>query len=622
MSWRRYTHRVELGLSCLMGLKHQHQRFGTRWIVQCMLIFSTLCALPNHSLATERVFVGPYDNETIEQRDQRMSWWREARFGLFIHWGVYAVPAGTHEGRAIENIGEWIMHYGKIPVVEYKKYAADFNPTQYDPEAWVLMAKDAGMKYIVITAKHHDGFALFDTDVSDWNIVKATPYGKDVLKPLAEAARKHGIKLGFYYSQAQDWVHPGGSTWEGRWDQAQKGDMDRYLQQIAVPQIKELFTNYGEISVIWWDTPIDMTPERARLFDGVVDLQPGVITNNRLIYGFNGGYGFRGDFRTPEQHIPATGLDYDWEACQTMNTTWGYKSYDNEWKSSETLIRNLVDIASKGGNYLLNVGPMANGEIPPESLTRLKDVGSWMKVNSSSIYGTTASPFVRLPWGRATKKQYPNATELFLHIFDWPTDGQLAVDGLHSEVIGAYFLADYQYQISVTKSAKGWVLNLPDEPLDNVNTVVVLKIKGALDVERLLPTQTSDGMLSLKLTDVAIHNPSYGGELVLGRDSYDNRILTEWTDSRSHVDWLFDVKMPGQFDVYADVSVKSTTSFVLTVAGESSSVTIEPTGHEGFERRLISRVVLPLGETGLSLQPSDQLWSPIQLRSIKLEPVQ
>ena len=189
-----------------------------------------------------------------------------------------------HQGQAIENIGEWIMHYGKIPVVEYKKYAADFNPTQYDPEAWVLMAKDAGMKYIVITAKHHDGFALFDTEVSDWNIVEATPYGKDILKPLAAAARKHGIKLGFYYSQAQDWVHPGGSTWEGRWDPAQEGDMDRYLQQIAVPQIKELFTNYGEISVLWWDTPIDMTPERARLFDDVVDLQPGIIMNNRLIY--------------------------------------------------------------------------------------------------------------------------------------------------------------------------------------------------------------------------------------------------------------------------------------------------------------------------------------------------
>ena len=605
-----------------MRLKHQHRSSGTRWILQCMLIFSMLCALPSDCLASERFYEGPYDEETSSQRDQRMSWWREARFGLFIHWGIYAVPAGTHQGQPIENIGEWIMHYGKVPVVEYKKYAADFNPIQYDPEAWVLMAKDAGMRYIVITAKHHDGFALFDTEVSDWNIVKATPYGKDVLKPLAAAAQKHGIKLGFYYSQAQDWAHPGGATWEGRWDPAQEGDMDRYLEQIALPQIEELFTNYGEISIIWWDTPIDMTPARARLFDDVFDLQPGVITNNRLIYGLDGAYGFRGDFRTPEQHIPATGLDYDWEACQTMNTTWGYKSYDNEWKSSKRLIRNLVDIASKGGNYLLNVGPMANGAIPTESLTRLQDVGAWMRVNSSSIYGTTASPFLRLPWGRATKKEYPNATELFLHIFDWPKDGQLVVDGLRSEVLGAYFLADYQHKVPLTKSARGWVLSLPDEPLDQVNTVLVLKIKGPLDVERLLPTQNADGMLALELTDVAIHNPSYGGELILRRDSNDNRVLTEWTDSRSHIDWLFDVKIPGQFDVYADVSVESASSFVLTVAGQSSLVTVEATDNERFENRLISSVVLPAGESVLSLKPSDQLWSPVKLRSIKLKPVQ
>ena len=298
----------------------------------------------------------------------------------------------------------------------------------------------------------------------------------------------------------------------------------------------------------------------------------------------------------------------------------GYKSYDNDWKSSDRLIRNLVDITSKGGNYLLNVGPMANGEIPPESLTRLKDVGAWMRVNSASIYGTTASPFVRLPWGRATKKEYPNATELFLHIFDWPEDGRLAVDGLRSEVTGAYFLADYQHQIPVTKSAKGWILTLPGEPLDRVDTVLVLKIRGPLNVERLLPTQTSDEMLALKLADVAIHNPSYGGELILGRDSEENKVLTEWTDFRSYVDWLFDVKMPGQFDVYADVSVKNTTSFVLTVGGERSLVTVEPTDHERFESRLIARVGLPAGEGVLSLQPSDQLWNPIELRSIKLKP--
>ena len=604
-----------------MEMKLKNGKLKARRILRCTFIFTLLFALTKHGLATEETFRMPYDDEIITERDERMSWWRNARFGLFIHWGIYAVPAGVHEGQAIENIGEWIMHYGQIPVVDYKKYAADFNPTEYDPEAWVLMAKDAGMKYIVITAKHHDGFALFDTAVSDWNIVKATPYARDILKPLAAAARKHGIKLGFYYSQAQDWIHPGGSTWEGRWDPAQEGDMDQYLQQIAVPQVRELMTNYGEISVLWWDTPIDMTPARARLFDGLVDLQPGIIVNNRLLYGFDGAYGYGGDFRTPEQHIPATGLDYDWEACQTMNTTWGYKSYDNEWKSSEKLIRNLVDIASKGGNYLLNVGPMANGAIPQESVTRLRDVGDWMKINASSIYGTTASPFVRLPWGRATKKEYANATELFLHVFDWPEDGQLFIDGLRSEVSGAYFLADYQHQIPVTKTITGWTLELPNEPLDDVNTVVVLKIKGALEVERLLPTQSSEGILALNLSDVAIHNPSYGGELTVAEGSNMASVLTGWTDKRSYVDWLFDIKIPGVFDVYADVSAESPASLVLTVAGELSLVSVMPTDDDNYESQLISRVTLSSGENKLRLQPSEHLWSPVELRSIKLKPV-
>ena len=567
--------------------------------------------------AAEVTFKGPYDDETVQQRDARMAWWREARFGLFIHWGVYAVPAGTHKGEQIENIGEWIMHYGQIPVAEYQQYAKQFNPVKYDPEAWVRMAKDAGMKYIVITAKHHDGFALFDTAASDWNIVEATPYGKDVLKPLAEAARKHGIKLGFYYSQAQDWIHPGGAFWDGHgWDPAQEGSMDDYLRDIAVPQVRELFTNYGEVSILWWDTPIDMTPERAAMFDGLVDLQPGIIVNNRLLYGVDG------DLRTPEQHIPATGLDYDWEACQTMNTTWGYKSYDDEWKSSEQLIRNLVDSASKGGNYLLNVGPMANGEIPQASIERLKDVGEWMRVNSSSIHGTTASPFVRLKWGRATKKEYLNATDLFLHVFDWPKDGLLRVDGLHSEVSGAYFMADFQQQIPIDKTPAGVVLQLPDKPLDEVDTVIVLKITGKLDVERILPGQDGDGVLVLAMSDVNIHNPGYGGKVELRQDGNSASYLDGWTDFRSRVDWLVRIDKPGTFDVYAEVIAEEPAGFLLIANDGQKPLTVKPTGGlQTFQTQHIGQLTLPEGESAIRIHPQESLWNPIMLRSVTLKPV-
>ena len=567
------------------------------------------------SLAT---YKGPYEDETAEQRDARMAWWRDARFGLFIHWGVYSVPAGTHNGEKIENIGEWIMHYGKIPVSEYQQYAKEFNPVDYDPEAWVLMAKDAGMKYIVITAKHHDGFALFETAASDWNIVEATPYGKDLLKPLAEAARKHDIKLGFYYSQAQDWVHPGGSFWDGYgWDPAQNGSMDEYLRDIAVPQVKELFTNYGEISILWWDTPIDMTPARAAMFDGLVELQPGIIVNNRLLYGHDG------DLRTPEQNVPPTGLDYDWEACMTMNTTWGYKSYDDDWKSSGQLIRNLVDSASKGGNYLLNVGPMANGEIPQPSIERLKDVGEWMRVNSSSIYGTTASPFIRLTWGRATKKEYPNATELYLHVFDWPEDGLLRVDGLRSDVSGAYFMADFQQQIQVDKTQEGVVLYLPEQPLDEIDTVIVLKINGKLEVERILPSQNEEGALVLSMDDANIHNPGYGGRLELRQNDNSASYLDGWTDYSSHVDWLVRIDNPGTFEVYAEVVAEQSTGFLLMANDVQKPLIVKSTGGlQTFQTQYIGQLTLPKGESAIRINPQMSLWNPIMLRSVTLKPME
>src|SRR4030042_2170286 len=338
-------------------------------------------------------------------KDERRQWWREARLGMFIHWGVYAVPAGTWDGRQIGGIGEWIMNRGKIPVADYQRIASDFNPVKYDPDAWVRMAKDAGMKYIVITSKHHDGFALFETRASKWNVVDHTAYGKDLLIPLAEACKKHGIRLGFYYSQAQDWNNPGGSAarrptkegWanpdsviidaytkenNGHWDPAQeKRTFAEYIDAVSVPQVRELLTNYGELAVLWWDTPTNMTDEAATKLQSLLSLQPAIVTNDRLKRP-----NFPGHHKTPEQRIPnLADLDgTDWETCMTMNGTWGYKSYDHNYKTPQTLIRNLLDIASKGGNFLLNVGPTAEGEFPPESVEILKKIGQWMKIGRAS----------------------------------------------------------------------------------------------------------------------------------------------------------------------------------------------------------------------------------------------
>ena len=440
-------------------------------------------------------------------KDDRMEWWREARLGMFIHWGVYAVPAGTYKGQKINRIGEWIMNRGKIPVAEYQAFAKEFNPVKYDPDAWVKIAKDAGMKYIVITAKHHDGFALFDSKASKWDIADATPYKKDLLKPLAEACRKYGIKLGFYYSHAQDWNNPGGAAarkvtsegWanpdsatidayteahSGHWDPAQTTKtMSQYIDEVAVPQVKELLSNYGDVAVLWWDTPTGMTDEYAEKLNALLKMQPNIITNDRLKRP-----NYPGDYKTPEQRIPnLSELDgKDWETCMTMNETWGYKSYANNWKSLETLVRNTVDIASKGGNYLLNVGPKADGTFPQESIDLLKGMGTWMKTNGESIYGTKASPFGLFTWGRCTKKENGKNTTLYFSVFEWPKDGKLTIPGLKNEVVSAKLLANGT-ALKTTGNEEGLVIDVPEKAIDAIATVIKVEVKGTVDAVSAKP---------------------------------------------------------------------------------------------------------------------------------------
>lgn len=554
----------------------------------------------------------PYANETTEQRDARMKWFREARFGMFIHWGVYAVPAGTYNGKEIGGIGEWIMNMGKIPMAEYQAYAKDFNPVKYNADEWVRLAKEAGMKYIVITSKHHDGFALFDSQVNDWDIAGATPYKKDLLKPLADACRKHGLKLGFYYSQAQDWNN-GGSASRGKWDPAQEHSMDEYIEKVAVPQVREILTGYGKgvPAILWWDTPTDMNKERADKLISLLKLQPGIIHNNRL------GGGYKGDTETPEQYIPATGYPgRDWETCMTLNDTWGFKSYDHNWKSTETLVRNLVDIASKGGNYLLNVGPTKEGEIPAPSIERLKEVGAWMQVNGKAIYGTTATPFKRLPWGRCTTKVSGSETTLYLHVFNWPADGKLVVPGLKNTVKSARLLAGGK-KMKTSSTADGVVIEVPATAPDKISSTVVLKIKGAPEIAVTPITQESDGSVRLMASEADLH----GGLQYESGHGKDN--IGYWGNAADTVSWTFKVDRPGQFKVTADIAALESAKFEIIVGDQKRSGTSPATkDYTKFKRtNLTGTLDLPTGKVTLIVTPVAEGWQAMNLRSLSLQPV-
>ncbi len=448
----------------------------------CLPAVSHLEAAPAEPLSgiTQTLSPNPYVNETAAERDARMAWWRDAKFGMFIHWGVYSVPAGYYKGVKIPGYGEWIMHKAKIPVADYKSFASKFNPTHYNPESWVELAKNAGMKYMVITAKHHDGFAMFDSAASKWDVVDATPYGKDLIAPLGTVCRANGLKFGLYYSQAQDWVHGGSTDWKQKggqapWDPAQTEiTMDHYIDTIAVPQMNELMTKYGSIAALWWDTPTDMNKERADKLIATLKAQPGIIHNNRL------GGDYQGDFKTPEQTIPATGLDYDWESCMTINKTWGFISDDAEWKSTKTLVRNLVDIVSKGGNYLLNVGPDSSGMIPPLCVERLQEVGAWMSVNQASIHGTVATPCA-VDWnGRVTMhKKADGNTTLYLHVFDWKAGEKLYLP-VGNTVTSCYLLADNKRKLTTQFGPNSGIqVTLEGTAPDAIDSVIVLELTGA-----------------------------------------------------------------------------------------------------------------------------------------------
>ncbi|MCX6134257.1 MAG: alpha-L-fucosidase [Ignavibacteriales bacterium] len=431
-----------------------------------------------------------YLQETKAQREARMQWWSEARFGMFIHWGLYSIPAGEWKGST--NHAEWIRTTAQIPLTEYDKFVGQFNPVKFNAVEWVRMAKNAGMKYITITSKHHDGFCLFDSKYTEFDVM-STPFKRDIMKELADACHKEGIKICWYHS-IMDWHHPDylpRREWEK--DRSAAGaEFDRYFQHLK-NQLKELLTNYGEIGVLWFDGEWESTWNTkygTELYNYVRSLQPNIIINNRVGAGRSGMEGFTkagefaGDFGTPEQEIPATGLSgVSWETCMTMNDNWGFNKHDDRWKSTDDLVQKLADIASKGGNFLLNIGPTSEGVFPQPAIDRLGQLGDWMKVNGEAIYETKASPFKNLEWGRCTQKTIDGGVRLYLHVFKWPASGKLVVPGILNEPKIAYLLADRERQhLLVRRQEDAIVINVPGKAPDPINSVIVLDVRGNIDV--------------------------------------------------------------------------------------------------------------------------------------------
>lgn len=431
-----------------------------------------LCAIVTTTFTANARAAGtshvPY-GETAAQHQRIMKWWHQAKFGLFIHWGIYAVPGH----------GEWYMNNGRIPRDQYAQYAKQFDPVKFNADEWVKLAHDAGMRYLVITSKHHDGFCMFNTAATKYNVVDDTPWHKDPLKALSAACRKYGVHFGVYYS-IMDWhspdqeaSHPSDTRPIYNPTHFKPGKEQAYIQYMET-QLKELITQYHP-QVIWFDGGWMhgwTNDDGKEIVTFIHKLDPDMIINDRIGHSRQ-----LGDYRTPEQHIPAKGLNYDWETCMTIaNGPWGYSKYCHSFKSAPSLIQRLATIASEGGNYLLNVGPKPDGTIPKPEADRLRAMGAWLKVNGDSIYGTTGCPLsAKVKWGVISQRKATDHTTFYLHVFHWPANGQLVLPAVPGKVTRAYLLASPQKTLAVEQAQGKLTITVPAKAIDPADTVVAVE---------------------------------------------------------------------------------------------------------------------------------------------------
>jgi alpha-L-fucosidase len=510
--------------------------------------------------------------DSMKTHDERIEWWREARFGMFVHWGVYSSLGNEYKGRKGGGYAEHIQRVLKIPIPEYRaEVAGHFNPTNFNADEWIRTARDAGMGYFIITSKHHDGFAMWPTKVNDYNVMDATPWHHDPMADLRAACKKYGVKFGFYYSHAFDWGNsnapgndwdynnPGGDKLIGgkNWWETKPEFMAsarKYVDEKAIPQIRELIKNYDP-DIFWFDTPSKLPPsENFRIMKAVREASPRVVINGRLVHGW-GDYDSTAD--RPAEFSPHDG---DWEGIPTTNESYGWNKFDHSQKPPSHFIQLLAKAAARGGNILMNVGPMGTGEMDPQDVAILKGIGEWWRVNGESIRGTTRTPLPVQTWGESTihawSKNLGSGATIYLHVFNWPANGQLVVGGLKSTNLGiAYLLAeDYAAHNGGVLAPRKWTrlnssdisISVPTNAPDKADSVVILNVEGGnieADNHRLL--QPDFGGDTLRVFDGELH----GKGLKFGPGKVRDAYAMDWTKPDEFISWPARINEPATYDV-------------------------------------------------------------------------
>ncbi len=580
--------------------------------------------------------------ESMTTRDARIGWWRDARFGMFIHWGVYSQLAGVLDGRPVKGYAEHIQRIRKIPAAEYRERAvSQFNPVHFNADEWISTARRAGMRYMIITAKHHDGFAMYDSKVSDYNIVRATPFKRDPMRELRDAARRQNIRFGFYYSHAFDWgdadapgndwdydnpggdllLHGGAEWWTNEPQRLEK--VRRYVDRKAIPQIVELIKTYDP-DIMWFDTPGKLPPaENLRILRAAREAKPTLVINGRAVQPVPGGPDARfGDYAsTADRPAEVLAHDGDWEAIPTTNESYGYHRMDLSHKPPEHFVRLLAKTAARGGNLLLNIGPMGDGRFDPKDLVILDSVGQWMDTNAEAIRGTTRTPLPVQSWGQSTR----TGSRLYLHVFEWPRDRRLHIGGLKTDPVRAWALASPNapaYAIHRLDSLDV-ELTVPRAETDRWDSVIALDFAGDILTDSSIFIAARGAPAQLHVFDGHLTGQSIGyGDGKRGHD-----VVQGWKGADSGIEWRIRVTEPARFRVamdYAASTADTVSEYEVTIGPARIAAAVIPTGGDTtFVTRAIGEVALPAGAHTIIIRPTRIGGAELmRLRSIELIPAE